>query len=137
MIRNLASTRLRLVMPGGWLLSSGYRLVGVACLLATTLSLPAAARGPIPQLDRFDPAFASWNGMHPVQTARKSCAEVYPTPEAAKHWTDCRSGQFSQCGGPDDCTCNDPDDRLVWYECKQGSYARCEDDHTCVDSCRY
>ena len=55
-------------------------------------------------------------------------------PEAAKHWTGCKNGQFSQCGGPDDCSCNDSDDRLVWYDCKEGSYALCEDDNDCTDS---
>lgn len=89
-------------------------------------------------LDRIELLAAFSRGARNVNAgARKTCSEVYPMPEAAKHWTDCKSGQFSQCGGPDDCTCNDADDRLVWYECKEGSYARCEDDHTCVDSCRY
>lgn len=65
---------------------------------------------------------------------KKSCSEVYPVPEASKHWSGCKQGQHSECGGPDDCACQDEDDRLIWYDCKEGSYALCEDDNTCKDS---
>jgi|SRR5580704_16309300 hypothetical protein len=70
----------------------------------------------------------------PGSNNKKSCSEVYPVPEASKHWTGCKQGQYSQCGGPDDCACQDGDDRLIWYDCKEGSYALCEDDNTCKDS---
>jgi hypothetical protein len=112
-------------------------------LLLGTGSSSVARTGPRSAVlwDRTDRGFNLWNGPGAPQStpapSSKSCSEVYPIPEAAKHWTDCKAGQFSRCGGPEECTCNDPGDRLVWYECKQGSYAHCEDDHTCADSCRY
>jgi hypothetical protein len=87
-------------------------------------------------LDRADPIFGQWNGLHRVQAkaGKKSCSEVYPMPEAAKHWTDCKEGNFSRCGGPPECSCSDADDKLVWYHCKEGDYARCQDDELCKDS---
>jgi len=127
-------------------LSGVFMFCRSACLIATVLfgmSVFCAAQQHWQNpslLDKSDIASSFGTSAPNVLrevAARKSCSDVYPMPEAAKHWTDCKSGQFSQCGGPNDCTCNDPDDRLVWYECKEGSYARCEDDHTCVDTCRY
>jgi hypothetical protein len=92
-------------------------------------------------LDQADRNLVRWNGTRSVAsgaaTGKKSCAEVYPVPEAAKNWTQCKTGQFSQCGGPEECTCPDKDDRLIFHDCKEGSYAICEDDHTCLDNCRY
>ena len=120
-------------MSWRWLLFLGMLMIGMVTVTAAKdrWENPAA-------LDRTDVLSTFTRHSQPVASgARKTCSQVYPIPEAAKHWTNCQSGQFSQCGGPDDCTCNDADDRLVWYECKEGSYARCEDDHTCVDSCRY
>ena len=117
------------------------RLALVTLLAMAALSPMTASGQRVMLWDKLDPSFVFGRGQHRVQSgaapSKKSCADLYPIPEAAKGWTDCQAGQFSQCGGPEECTCNDPRDRLVWHECKQGSYARCEDDNTCEDSCRY
>jgi len=65
---------------------------------------------------------------------KKSCSEIYPFPQAASKWTNCKSGEFSQCGGPAECSCAEADDTLVWYHCKEGDYARCQDDTLCKES---
>jgi hypothetical protein len=81
-------------------------------------------------LDKSDPLVIRWSVS---ASKKKLCSETYPIPEAAKHWTNCASGEFSQCGGPVECSCSDADDKLVWYHCKEGDYARCEDDQLCKE----
>jgi hypothetical protein len=64
---------------------------------------------------------------------KKSCSEVFPIPEAQKHWNQCEESEASECGGPPECACKN-DARLVRFQCKEGSYAACvEDDKTCID----
>jgi hypothetical protein len=77
--------------------------------------------------------WSSIQGGPANRPARKTCSEVYPVPEAAKHWTSCQSAEYSACGGPEECACTESDDRLIWYHCKEGSYPICEDDNTCED----
>ncbi|HSY63719.1 MAG TPA: hypothetical protein VK829_03925 [Terriglobales bacterium] len=120
------------------MLKHGWLIVFVILCSASRLPMAAGQAEPAAFLGKGNAAFMRENrlqGAAPNPSAsKKSCSEVYPTPEAAKHWTDCKQGQYSQCGGPDDCGCQDGDDRLIWYDCKEGSYALCEDDNTCKDS---
>jgi hypothetical protein len=115
------------------------RYLLVVCFLAPVFSMLIAAEhkpSPAPSLDNADPGSVRWNiqsGL-PSTQKKKACSEAYPVPEAAKRWTECNSGEYSRCGGPDDCVCSDDDDRLIWYHCKEGSFAICEDDNTCKDS---
>ena len=110
----------------------------VACFLLPMFSLLNAADhkpSPAPSLNKADPEFVRWSvqsGLSNTQK-KKACSEAYPEPEAAKYWTECQSGEYSRCGGPDDCACSEDDDRLIWYHCKEGSFAVCEDDNTCKD----
>ena len=115
-------------------------LILVELFVAAFLTTAAdKARSTMP-IEKADPDFAHQSGLQRVQAGaalkKKSCSEVYPVPDSAKHWTECKSGQFSECGGPNDCACKDPDDRLTWYDCKEGSFAVCQDDNTCRDSSR-
>jgi hypothetical protein len=116
-------------------------LIAIVCLGARLICAARDGRQSTSWLDQTDAGFTLRDGLTKVQSGRsshkRSCSQVYPIPEATQHWTDCKAGQFSQCGGPEDCACDDPKERLVWHDCKEGSYARCEDDDTCVDSCRY
>jgi len=107
------------------------KLLRLSCLFA--VSSLANAAGPRPAdmlLDKSDPLVIRWSVS---ASKKKLCSETYPIPEAAKHWTNCASGEFSQCGGPVECSCSDADDKLVWYHCKEGDYARCEDDQLCKE----
>jgi hypothetical protein len=111
--------------------SSNVRaLLGVLFLFAVS-GLASAAGPPGPLLDKSDPSMIRWRLVPASAPRRKLCSEVYPLPEAAKHWTDCHSGEYSRCGGPAECSCAEADDKLVWYHCKEGDYARCEDDALC------
>ena len=107
-----------------------------ACVIAPALSfLNAADHKPASVPPSNNVPFVRWNvqdGPANIQK-KKACTEVYPQPDASKHWTDCQSGEYSRCGGPDDCACGEDDDRLIWYHCKEGSFAICEDDNTCKD----
>jgi hypothetical protein len=109
--------------------------LGVGLFLGATCFLPAADHDqPLNSLDRADIGFIR-HGLRPARSKapdKKVCSEVYPVPEAAKHWSQCEGGEYSECGGPDQCACK-VDERLIWYHCKEGSYAVCEDDNTCVD----
>lgn len=112
-------------------------LILVEFVAAAFLTTATDKAQPLLLIDKTDPGFVRGGGLQRVQAGafpnKKSCSEVYPVPEAAKHWTECKSGQYSECGGPNDCACKDSDDRLTWYQCKEGSFAICEDDNTCKD----
>ncbi len=114
------------------------KAVIAAIFLVVGIVLSTAASGASPHSE-FGPDSLDSIRWRPVQSGgaipagKKDCAAAYPTPEAAKHWTGCKSGEYSQCGGPPDCACSDDDDRLVWYHCKEGSYAICEDDNSCKE----
>jgi len=111
----------------------------VSLLVVFTLGLVCfleASSGPAAPFLKNDPDAIRWQSAQSGQVhpgGKKDCSAVYPVPEAAKHWTGCQSGEYSQCGGPADCACTDDDDRLTWYHCKEGSYAVCEDDNTCKE----
>jgi hypothetical protein len=116
------------------MLRAGWWL-GIVLLLGATCSLPAADHvQQLASLDKADIGFVR-DGLRLARSNvpnKKACSEVYPVPEAEKHWSQCEGGEFSQCGGPDQCACK-LDERLTWYHCKEGSYALCEDDNTCAD----
>ena len=80
---------------------------------------------------------AQFDALHPdlprlSSSEKKSCSEVFPLPEAAKHWTQCEEGEYSGCGGPPQCACKS-DERLFSIQCKEGSYFICKDNDTCAD----
>jgi hypothetical protein len=113
-----------------------FLVVGFLALVFSLLHAAEHKPSPPPLLDNGDPGSVHLNiqtGL-PNTQKKKACSEAYPMPEAAKRWTECHSGEYSRCGGPDDCVCSDDDDRLIWYHCNEGSFAVCEDDNTCKDS---
>jgi hypothetical protein len=117
-----------------FLLSKYTSALGVLILVAAAATCVSAVDHPKPPAlwDGLD----ARSGQRSVQSngaAKKSCSEVFPIPEAQKHWSQCEEIEASECGGPPQCACK-LDARLVRFQCKEGSYAACvEDDKTCID----
>jgi hypothetical protein len=129
--------RQAILKMGGWMLKP--TLFVWTLLLGSSAFVVGDGRQPIVavEVQQGDIDSTRWDGVQSSPDKRparkKTCSEQYPVPEAAKHWTGCQSGEYSQCGGPDECACAESDDRLIWYHCKEGSYPICEDDNTCTD----
>jgi hypothetical protein len=108
--------------------------LGVLILLAAAVCASAAdgSKALLPDNLLVQPAKYS---VHASPGAKKSCADVFPIPEARKHWSECEEIEYSECGGPpSQCACQKNDERLVRIQCKEGSYSICkEDDDGCKD----
>jgi hypothetical protein len=110
----------------------------IVALSVGTASLVLAGDGKQPSTEplpwgNLDTLHWSKTSGQAGQTSKKACSVVYPVPQAAKNWTGCKSGEYSECGGPQDCTCGESDDRLIVYHCNEGSYSVCEDDNSCTE----
>jgi hypothetical protein len=103
------------------------------------LGLTLACSVGVPLSDRHNPSLAfspshlDERDLHLPQTffksgfaadQRRACDKVYPLPDGYENWSDCERGEFTECGGPQQCACI-PEQRLVTFRCKQGTYNQC------------